>query len=96
MAELKGPSVGGQVAEVLSILRSGPTLSLTLTADHAIPEAAARIHGLRERGYNIETIIQPLVVFRGRPRYGVALYVLKNPEWPRPGYKKSASTEAEA
>lgn len=34
------PLVTGQCAEILSILRQGPTLSLTLTADYAIPETA--------------------------------------------------------
>ncbi|MEZ6971629.1 helix-turn-helix domain-containing protein [Aeromonas sp. S11(2024)] len=80
------PIVTGQRAEVLSILRRGPTLSLCLTADHAIPEAAARIHELREQGFNIETVIQGLVPFRGRERRNVALYVLKNPEWPHPDF----------
>lgn len=82
----KPPIVSGQQAEVLRILRCGPTLSLNLTADYAIPEAAARIHELRERGFNIETVIQDSVIFRGRERYGVALYVLKHPEWPHPGF----------
>lgn len=80
------PLVSGQCAEILSILRKGPTLSLTLTADHAIPEAAARIHELREKGFNIGTQIQEEVVFRGKARKWVALYVLASPEWPRPGF----------
>ncbi|ENO3941155.1 helix-turn-helix domain-containing protein [Aeromonas veronii] len=85
-ASHKPPIVSGQQAEVLSILRRSPTLSLNLTADYAIPEAAARIHELRERGFNIETVLQDSVIFRGRERHGVALYVLKHPEWPRPGF----------
>ncbi len=80
------PLVTGQCAEILNILRKGPTLSLTLTADHAIPETAARIHDLREKGFNIGTNTQASVIFRGRERKGVALYVLGNPEWPRPGF----------
>ncbi len=86
---LTQPLVTGQCAEILCILRQGPTLSLTMTADHAIPEAAARIHDLREKGFNIDTQIQEAVVFRGRVRKGVALYVLGSPEWPRPGYLSS-------
>ena len=77
------PLVTGQCAEILSILRQGPTLSLTLTADYAIPETAARIHDLREKGFAIDTQIQEVVQFRGRERKGVALYVLGSPEWPR-------------
>jgi len=86
---LTTPLVTGQCAEILSILRKGPTLSLTMTADHAIPEAAARIFDLREKGFNIGTQLQEAVVFRGRVRKGVALYVLGSPEWPRPGFLSS-------
>ncbi|WP_270687983.1 helix-turn-helix domain-containing protein [Aeromonas sp. D3] len=80
------PIVTGQRALVLSILRRGPTLSLSLTADHAIPEAASRIHELREQGFNIETVLQNAIMFRGNERRKVALYVLKNPEWPSPDF----------
>jgi len=80
------PLVTGQCAEILSILRQGPILSLTLTADYAIPETAARIHDLRAKGFDIDTQIQEVVQFRGRERKGVALYVLGSPEWPRPGF----------
>ena len=45
------PMVDGQCAEVLSILRKGPVLSFVLTADYAIPEAAARVCDLRARGF---------------------------------------------
>ncbi len=80
------PMVDGQCAEILSILKRGPVLSLVLTADYAIPEAAARVHDLRNRGFNVITNIQPEVVFRGRIRKRVALYSLGNPAWPRPGF----------
>jgi Helix-turn-helix domain len=90
------PTVAGQCAEILSLLRHAPVLSLNLTADHAIPEAAARIHDLRNKGFNIETHIQPTVVFRGRKRKNVALYVLKQPEWSCPQNTNSMpTTEAE-
>lgn len=82
------PIVSGQRAQVLSILRQGPTLSLSLTADYAIPEAASRIHELREQGFNIETLIQDVVTFRGSERRKVALYVLKHPEWPHPDFSR--------
>ena len=80
------PMVDGQCAEVLSIIRKGPVLSLVLTADHAIPEAAARVYDLRARGFNIITNIQSEIVFRGKVRKKVALYSLGHPEWPRPGF----------
>lgn len=81
------PSVTGQCAEVLAILREHPqVLSFHLTADHAIPEAAARIHDLRAKGFNIATVIEPEVTFRGRVRRNVARYVLGSPAWPRPGF----------
>ncbi len=80
------PFVDGQCAEVLSILRKGPVLSFVLTADYAIPEAAARVCDLRARGFNVITNIQSAIVFRGKIRKRVALYSLGHPEWPRPGF----------
>jgi len=83
---LDAPFVDGQCAEILSILKRGPVLSFVFTADYAIPEAAARVHDLRNRGFNIITNIQSEVVFRGKIRKRVALYSLGNPAWPRPGF----------
>lgn len=80
------PLVTGQSAQVLSLIRQHqPLLSLVLTADHAIPEAAARVHDLRAKGYNIQTQIIPEVRFRGAIRRKVAMYSLGTPEWPAPG-----------
>ena len=53
------PFVDGQCAEVLSILRKGPVLSFVLTADYAIPEAAARVHDLRARVLTSLRIFNP-------------------------------------
>ncbi|MES2770398.1 MAG: helix-turn-helix domain-containing protein [Pseudomonadota bacterium] len=81
------PIVSGQRAEVLSLIRQHqPLLSFVLTADYAIPEAAARIHDLRALGFNILTTIKPETNFRGIIRRNAALYSLGNPEWPRPGF----------
>lgn len=91
----KPPLVTGQCAQVLSLLRQhGALLSLTLTADYAIPETAARIHDLRARGYNVITAIQEEVVFRGCIRKRVAKYFLGTPEWPSPDYLKSQEKAA--
>lgn len=84
---MKAPTPTGQAAQVLDLIRQHqPVLSLVLTADHAIPEAAARIHDLRAMGFNIITQIMPEVQFRGRTRRNVALYSLALPEWPAPGF----------
>lgn len=81
------PDVTGQCAEVLAILRARRgVLSFELTADCAIPEAAARIHDLRGKGFNIHTTIEPEITFRGRVRRNVARYSLGVPAWPRPGF----------
>ena len=81
------PMVTGQCAEVFGLIRQyQPLLSFVLTADHAIPEAAARVHNLRAMGFNIRTTILPEVVFRGVIRRNAALYSLGSPEWPRPGF----------
>lgn len=78
----KPPIVTGQCAQVLSLIRENKSiLSFTLTADHAIPEAAARVHDLRCKGFNVITTILPEVKFRGRIRKNVALYSLGVPEW---------------
>lgn len=81
------PIVSGQCAEVLELIRvHQPLLSFVLTADHAIPEAAARVHDLRCMGFNIITRIEPTVKFRGRIRRNAAMYSLGVPEWPYPGF----------
>jgi len=81
------PMVTGQCAEVLHLLRTlQPVASFVLTADHAIPEAAARIHDLRAKGYNVLTVILPEFQFRGVIRRKVARYSLGTPEWPAPGF----------
>lgn len=84
---MKPPIVTGQAAQVLQIIRDQqPVLSFILTADYAIPETAARVHDLREKGFNIVTTIVPEVKFRDRIRRNVAMYSLASPEWPRPGF----------
>lgn len=84
------PRVTGQCAQVLSLLRQHDALlSLTLTADYAIPETAARIHDLRAKGFNIITTILNEVRFRGHIRKRVASYSLGTPEWPSPDYLSS-------
>ena len=81
------PMVTGQCAQVLGLIREQqPVLSFTLTADHAIPETAARVHDLRAAGFNILTTIHPAIEFRGSLRRNVASYSLGSPEWPRPGF----------
>lgn len=83
----KPPTVTGQCAEVLELLRAeGAMLSFRLTAELAIPEAAARVHDLRGMGFNIITTILPTVEFRGRIRRNVARYTLGVPHWPAPGW----------
>jgi len=84
---LTPPIVTGQCAEVMGLIRQHqPVLSFVLTADHAIPEAAARVHNLRAKGFNIVTTILPEIEFRGVIRRNAALYSLGSPEWPRPGF----------
>lgn len=81
------PPVTGQCAEVLELLQTeGSVLSFRLTAELAIPEAAARVHDLRGMGFNVQTKILPAVEFRGRIRRNVALYSLGVPSWPAPGF----------
>lgn len=81
------PLVSGQCAQVLELIRTRqPVLSLTLTADLAIPEAAARVHDLRGLGFRILTEIIPEVVFRGAIRRRVARYSLASPEWAPPPF----------
>ena len=91
----QAPLVTGQCAEVLSLIRKhGPILSLELTANHAIPETAARVHDLRAKGFNIVTEILPAVIFRGRERHKVARYSLGCPEWPSPDYQAGHGEDA--
>lgn len=86
----KPPIVSGQCAEVLELLRTeGAVLSFRLTAELAIPEAAARVHDLRSMGFNVLTTILPTVEFRGRIRRNVARYSLGVPPWPAPGFREA-------
>ena len=86
-ANVTPPKPAGQCGQVLSLIRETPgILSLTLTADAAIPETAARIHDLRGMGFNIITTIHPVVIFRGIERRNVASYSFGYPEWPAPGF----------
>lgn len=81
------PVVTGQCAQVLNLIsRFQPMLSFRLTADYAIPEAAARVHDLRGMGFNVLTTILPEVEFRGAIRRNAAMYSLGSPKWPAPGY----------
>lgn len=83
----KPPAVTGQCAEVLELLRTeGAVLSFRMTAELAIPEAAARVHDLRGMGFNVLTTILPKVEFRGRIRRNVARHSLGVPHWPAPGF----------
>lgn len=84
---LTPPVVTGQCAQVLGLIRQfQPVLSFVLTADHAIPEAAARVHNLRAMGFNVRTTILSEVEFRGAIRRNAALYSIGSPAWPRPGF----------
>jgi hypothetical protein len=89
------PTVTGQCGQVLGLIREHqPVLSFTLTADHAIPETAARVHDLRCMGFNVLTTIHPAVEFRGVIRRNVASYSLGSPEWPQPGFPISRAALA--
>lgn len=89
------PIVTGQCADVVCLSRLH-LLSFVLTADHAKPEAAARVHNLRAMGFNILTTILPKVEFRGVIRRNAALYSLASPEWPRPGvFEEEGSGDAD-
>jgi hypothetical protein len=87
----KPPIVTRQCAPVLAVIRQHqPIQSLCLTAEHAIPEAAARIHDLRGMRFNILTTIHSTVVLRGVERRKVASFSFGTPEWPRPGFLDEA------
>lgn len=93
---MKLPFVTGQCAQVLQLIRlHQPILSLNLTADHAIPETAARVHDLRAKGFNVITTIHPEVQFRGAIRRNVASYSLGIPEWRQPESLTNPSSKSE-
>ena len=80
------PFVTGQRAEVLSLLRKGPILRLSLTVEHGIPEAPARITELKNMKFNIHSQRLGSVIFQGREYKRAALYSLGSPEWPSPDF----------
>lgn len=72
----------GQCAQVPALIREHqPLLSLELTANHAIPETAARVHDLRAMGWNIITTILPSVIFRGVERRNRVARIRSEVEW---------------
>lgn len=82
------PATTGQIGQVYGLIKNHPGIwSLTMTADHAIPEAAARVHDLRSMGFNIITTIHPVVLFRGVERRNVASYSIGTPEWQSPEFR---------
>jgi hypothetical protein len=91
------PLVTGQCAQVLGLIRQHqPIISLRLTADYAIPEAAARVHDLRAAGWNIRTTIHTTVIFRGVERRNVAAYSLGAPEWTSPEVRLAEKEPSQA
>ena len=88
------PIVTGQCAEVLNYIAANqPVLSFTLTADLAIPEAAARVHDLRSMGFDVITVIHSEIEFRGRIRRRVASYSLGVPAWRGDGFTETEGGE---
>lgn len=88
------PAVSGQCARVLELIRKHqPLLSFVLTADYAIPEAAARVHDLRAKGFNVVTMIVPEVVFRGVTRRNAAFYSIGFPEWGEPTKRQAGAAD---
>ncbi|MGE6126975.1 MULTISPECIES: helix-turn-helix domain-containing protein [Aeromonas] len=86
------PTVTGQLAQVLTILRQGPTSSLEFIHEHNILRAQARILELRQKGFNITTHIQAHVLYRGHRYKSMATYVLGLPEWSAPSQPDSNAT----
>ena len=83
------PIVTGQCAEVLEILeRRRSVFNVELKLEYGITESAARVHELRGMGFNITTIPEPELNYKGRVRRRVARYVLGTPAWPAPGFLK--------
>ncbi|WP_393936446.1 helix-turn-helix domain-containing protein [Aeromonas rivipollensis] len=75
------PTVSGQLAQVLSILRQGPTSNLDFIHKHNILRAPARILQLRQKGFHITTHIQSHVLYRDHIYKNTATYELGRPEW---------------
>ncbi|MFM1641211.1 MULTISPECIES: helix-turn-helix domain-containing protein [Aeromonas] len=75
------PTVRGQLAQVLSTLRQGPTSNLDFIHKHNILRAPARILQLRQKGFHITTHIQSHVLYRDHIYKNTATYELGRPEW---------------
>jgi hypothetical protein len=79
---MKKPEIYGQAATVLQIIRNeGPVLGVHLNIGHGLTQAGARIHELREAGFNIVSIQHDEITYGGRTRKNCASYVLGYPEW---------------
>ena len=88
------PILDKQQRQVLELISANqPLLSFEMTANCAIPGTFARIHELREMGFNIITQIVQTVVFRGQVRRRVAKYSIGSPAWPSPEFKARHGVE---
>lgn len=87
LSHTANPVITSRCAEELELIRQHPLLlSFVLTTDHAIPEAAARVHDLRSVDWSFFTPNVQSVKSLGRIRRNAALYSLGVPEWPYPGF----------
>ena len=87
-----GPTVTGQLAQVLNILRQGPVSSLVFAYEHKIMRSSARILELRQKGFNITTQIRQHVQYHGHIYKNTATYALGRPEWSPPFQSASSVT----
>lgn len=77
----KPPTLGGQHKQIIVLLKEAREPILSLSLQRKFPQCGARIHELRNMGFNIMSLKQEPLIFDGVRRVGCVSYVLASPAW---------------
>lgn len=77
----KPPSLSGQHKQIIVLLKEAREPLLSLALQRAFPQIGARVHELRNMGFNIVSIKQKPLLFDGMRRVGCVSYALATPNW---------------
>jgi len=89
---MRRPSLNNSQEEVFSVLKQKGRITLIeLRFDYLIPEPAARIDEIWEKGFNVRNVRTiPEYLYKGQHKEklfkNVAEWQLDEPFWPRPGF----------
>ena len=77
----KPPALSGQHKQIIALLKEAREPILSLKLQRKFPQCGARIHELRNMGFNIVSVRQKPLLWEGVRRVGCVSYVLGAPHW---------------